>query len=225
VQIATADLLAAVDRLSLIARTCYNECAGYDQAAIMRLYDSTDWPSSRDAMRNEIRVLGERLAVAARERSLDSTPFDLLVVGGEQHLRKTIVLCQTLRTCVAVEAGGAKPDYTASGSDPETLAELQYISQLGANQQPAAWIAFRINQERRRRERERQEPRITGTAKSLPTLADDGPWSEPDTPSRWAKRFGVSWDTLKRRFAEGAIRHKKLSSKSYQIHVNDLPKQ
>jgi len=53
--------------------------------------------------------------------------------------------------------------------------------------------------------------------------ASDGPWSKPDSPKRWAKLFNLSWDTLKRRFDDGTIRHKKLSSKSYQIHVDDLP--
>lgn len=53
----------------------------------------------------------------------------------------------------------------------------------------------------------------------------DGPWSEPDSPKQWAKRFNMSWDTLKRRIDEGKIRVKKLTSKSYQIHVDDLPRE
>lgn len=56
-----------------------------------------------------------------------------------------------------------------------------------------------------------------------PAGSDDGPWSPPDTPTRWAKQFNLSWDTLKKRFEDGAIRAKKLSSKSYQVHINDLP--
>jgi len=51
-----------------------------------------------------------------------------------------------------------------------------------------------------------------------------GPWSEPDGPSQWARRFRYSVDTLKRRVNKGAIRIKVLSSKSWQIHVDDLPK-
>jgi len=55
--------------------------------------------------------------------------------------------------------------------------------------------------------------------------SDDGePWSKPDGLSQWAKKFGFSPDTLKRRFKDGTIRHKKLSIKSYRIHVDDLPK-
>jgi hypothetical protein len=53
---------------------------------------------------------------------------------------------------------------------------------------------------------------------------DDGSWSKPDGPAQWAKAFGISWDTLKRRIKDGKIRCKKLSTKSYSIHVDDLPK-
>jgi hypothetical protein len=52
----------------------------------------------------------------------------------------------------------------------------------------------------------------------------DGPWSEPDTPAGWSKRFKMSWDALKPRLQDGTIRNKKLSSKSYQIHIEDVPK-
>ena len=52
----------------------------------------------------------------------------------------------------------------------------------------------------------------------------DGPWSKADGPQQWAKKFGFSTDTLMRRFEDGTIRHKKLSSKSYRIHVDDVPK-
>ncbi len=54
--------------------------------------------------------------------------------------------------------------------------------------------------------------------------ADPNPeMTTPDSPGRWAKLFGFSANTLKRRFKDGAIRHKKLSSKSYQIAIDDLP--
>jgi hypothetical protein len=52
----------------------------------------------------------------------------------------------------------------------------------------------------------------------------DGPWSKPDGPIQWAKKFGFSTTTLNRRFKDGKIRYKKLSSKSYCIHVDDVPK-
>jgi hypothetical protein len=55
------------------------------------------------------------------------------------------------------------------------------------------------------------------------TNSSDGPWSEPTTPSQWAKVFGLSWDALRRRFNDGSIRNKKLSTKSYRVHVDDLP--
>ncbi len=51
----------------------------------------------------------------------------------------------------------------------------------------------------------------------------DPEWTTPDSPQRWAKVFGFSVDTLKRRFKDKKIRYKKLSSKSYQIAVDDLP--
>lgn len=56
-----------------------------------------------------------------------------------------------------------------------------------------------------------------------PPPPSDGPWSPPDSPAGWAKRFKLSWDTLKRRFEDGSIRYKKLTSKSYRIHRDDMP--
>jgi hypothetical protein len=60
-------------------------------------------------------------------------------------------------------------------------------------------------------------------ASASPKTGTDGPWSTPDSPSQWAKVFNVSRDTLMRRFRDGKIRHRRLTSKSYQIHVDDLP--
>jgi hypothetical protein len=57
-----------------------------------------------------------------------------------------------------------------------------------------------------------------------PSAADDNQWSTPDSPTRLAKKFNFSRDTLMRRFKDGTIRHKKLSNKLYQIHIGDLPK-
>lgn len=51
----------------------------------------------------------------------------------------------------------------------------------------------------------------------------DDRWSRPNSPSQWAKVFGFSVDTLKRRAEDGTIRAKKLSPKSWCIHVDDLP--
>jgi hypothetical protein len=48
-------------------------------------------------------------------------------------------------------------------------------------------------------------------------------WTRPGGLSQWAKVFGFSPTTLKRRFNDGKIRHKKLSTKSYQVAVDDLP--
>jgi hypothetical protein len=51
----------------------------------------------------------------------------------------------------------------------------------------------------------------------------NGPWSKADTPTRWAKLFGVSAQTFKRWVKAGKIRVKELSDRSYQVHLEDLP--
>ncbi len=48
-------------------------------------------------------------------------------------------------------------------------------------------------------------------------------WSVEDTPSRWAKKFGISVDTFKRRVKVGKIRAIKLSDRSYKVDLHDLP--
>jgi hypothetical protein len=50
-----------------------------------------------------------------------------------------------------------------------------------------------------------------------------GGWSDPKSPAQWARVFGVSWDTIKRRIKDGKITAKKLSMKLYQVAVKDLP--
>jgi hypothetical protein len=54
-------------------------------------------------------------------------------------------------------------------------------------------------------------------------VGQDGPWSRPKGPKDWGKVFGFSADTFKRRCAAGKIRHKKLSSRKYLVHVDDIP--
>jgi hypothetical protein len=48
-------------------------------------------------------------------------------------------------------------------------------------------------------------------------------WTTADGPSQWARMFDVSLTTFRRRLKDGSIRHKKLSTKSYQIAIADLP--
>ena len=48
-------------------------------------------------------------------------------------------------------------------------------------------------------------------------------WSRADSPSHWARVFGISVQTMKRRFKDDKIRNKKLSDKLYQISLDDLP--
>lgn len=58
-------------------------------------------------------------------------------------------------------------------------------------------------------------------------LDEVGPsaYSRPRSPSEWEKIFDLSWRTIKRRIDSGKIRAKKISTKSYRIHVNDVPGQ
>ena len=53
--------------------------------------------------------------------------------------------------------------------------------------------------------------------------ADQIEMTPADGPSQWAKLFGISVSTFMRRLKDGTIRHKKLSSKNYQIAITDLP--
>ena len=56
-----------------------------------------------------------------------------------------------------------------------------------------------------------------------PAAAQDGLWSKPNMPSQWGRVFGFSSDTFIRRCKAGTIRHIKHNSKSYSVHVDDLP--
>ncbi len=66
---------------------------------------------------------------------------------------------------------------------------------------------------------------------AAPPLTSDGnkppeelQLSEPDSPKRWAKIFGgITPRTFVRRCKEGRIRHKKLSDRSYQVDIRDIP--
>ncbi len=60
------------------------------------------------------------------------------------------------------------------------------------------------------------------SAKKAPA-PPDGPWSKPDMPKQWAQVFGCSPATFIRYAKSGQIRVKKLNSKSYCVHVDDLP--
>lgn len=44
-----------------------------------------------------------------------------------------------------------------------------------------------------------------------------------DSPSRWARLYGIGVKAFLSRCKEGKIRHKRLSSKSYQVAIDDLP--
>jgi hypothetical protein len=61
-------------------------------------------------------------------------------------------------------------------------------------------------------------------AKATPEAPSVDSWSKPDGPTQWANIFGVTPETMVKYFSEGKIRNKQLSSKSYQVHNDDIPK-
>ena len=74
---------------------------------------------------------------------------------------------------------------------------------------------------------DRLRDNVTSTSRStvpLPVELKAQEWSVPKSPAEWSKLFKVSWDTLKKRFDNGSIRTTKLSTKSYRVHVDDVPK-
>jgi hypothetical protein len=103
---------------------------------------------------------------------------------------------------------GLEAELTGSNTEAPSSAPLAEQAPSGAEQPP---------------------PTITVEAASnpipvAPTEAGESvEWTTPDGPTRWAKLFGVSPTTFKRWLTDGRIRHKKLSSKSYQIALADLP--
>lgn len=60
-------------------------------------------------------------------------------------------------------------------------------------------------------------------ALATPDSPREPEWSEADSPSKWAKRFGVSLRTFIRRVEDKTIRVKKLSDRLYQVAIPDLP--
>lgn len=64
-----------------------------------------------------------------------------------------------------------------------------------------------------------------GAQHATGALVDPGPngWSRANSPTYWGKVFGFSCATFKRRVDEKKIRANKLSTKNYQIAVDDIP--
>jgi len=56
-----------------------------------------------------------------------------------------------------------------------------------------------------------------------PAPPPEGGWTPADGPAQWAKLFGVTVYTFKRWCKVGKIQHRKLSSKSYQVAVMEIP--
>jgi hypothetical protein len=65
------------------------------------------------------------------------------------------------------------------------------------------------------------ESKASGTAGNSSATA--GCCSKPDGPKQWGRVFGFSADTFIRRCKAGKIRHIKHTSKSYSVHIDDLP--
>ena len=89
------------------------------------------------------------------------------------------------------------------------------------------WIKDHIKQETTRLvtegfEVEQESPIPQDQLNDIET-SDNVTWSKPDSPTRWAIVFDISAQTFKRRVKDGKIRAKKLSSKSYQIDIQDIP--
>lgn len=66
------------------------------------------------------------------------------------------------------------------------------------------------------------EARLRAAGAKTPRY-DHAVLTEPRAPRQWAKLFNMTWDTLKLRFEDGSIRNVRLSSKSYRVHVDDMP--
>jgi hypothetical protein len=83
------------------------------------------------------------------------------------------------------------------------------------------WMRQGLMREMFPRERAAAPPALAGRTAADPLAKLE--LTRPDSPARWAKVFGFSKDTLMRRIQDGIIRCKKLSTKSYQIAIDDLP--
>lgn len=63
----------------------------------------------------------------------------------------------------------------------------------------------------------------SGGMLSHSALTETKAFSKADTPQRWAKRFGISARTFKRRVKDGTIPAEKLSDRSYRVREDALP--
>jgi hypothetical protein len=95
--------------------------------------------------------------------------------------------------------------------------------ELGLDDKAANPIAAELNWEFSRAILEAASKKPVTSSHNPAPQSDHIEWTTVDTPARWAKLFGISRDSLIRRFEDGSIRHKKLSPKSYQVAIDDLP--
>jgi hypothetical protein len=173
------------------------------KAAIKQLRASSDTPYLQDSVKRE----AYSLDVVLKEKLLGIRPE---VLPQFEHWRAQ---CRTiLHAAERVEADGSHYLYhTAVGLDAQAqehskgilaimhgpIGAAHYQNILDAIHSIVAWAAEAV---------------------------DKKIWSnKSDSPSQWAKQFGVSLSTLKRRVASGEIRVKKSTTKSWYIHVDDIP--
>jgi hypothetical protein len=57
---------------------------------------------------------------------------------------------------------------------------------------------------------------------ALDRMEPDEKWSDPDSPSEWAKKFRMSLSTLKRRIDDGKIKRQVVTAQRWRIRVADV---
>lgn len=161
----------------------------------------------------------QRVLLSARDL------YDLLLIVGEQ-VSPAVSSAESERAVVcALELGLAvnalrknctvKNGMAVNDSHNALKPEWKYLAQL---------LATAKEEHRRRKSRPKPEPLVAAHPRqTAPAKEETVGWTTADGPAQWAKLFGISPATLKRRLKEGSIRHRKLSPKSYQIAIDDLP--
>ena len=59
--------------------------------------------------------------------------------------------------------------------------------------------------------------------KEIPTVGAAAKLSKAESPAEWATLFGVSAKVFVKACEDEQIRHKNLTSKAYQVHVDNIP--
>jgi hypothetical protein len=86
------------------------------------------------------------------------------------------------------------------------------------------FVAARLKKAKELRRLRKARNAVSSDEQKRTTDEQGGPWSKPDSPSRWAKVFKMSTRTFIRHVEKGVIHAKRLSDKSYQVALSDIPK-